>query len=262
MSDPIDELNHFEPGVPVSPIPAAEVRRRGDRLRRRRTALVMGGAVAAVLLIAVPVAVVASSDSDGTPQPASPVISEGDALTADDLPARDRLTPWQPMAAEGQVLSCAPQLPASLDETLGYRQDFRADIAGAPGDETPASVIRSQVLQFDSAAEAREAYDQAQGWNFGCPGGDNLARKGVSVSTFELEAGQGEWRLHEFYAPDICTECDAIRFERMGIAQWEDRMVVVSLAEVGGPLEPEGLDDSMDELFQAAVTKAGGAITG
>ncbi len=123
-------------------------------------------------------------------------------------------------------------------------------------------MIRSQVLQFDSATEARAAYDQAQGWSFGCPGGDNLARKGVSVTSYELENGQGEWRLHEFYAPDICTECDAIRFERMGIAQWEDRMILVSLAEVGGPLEPEGLDESMMDLFDAAVAKADGVITG
>ncbi len=122
MPDPIDELSNFEPGVPVSPIPAAEVRRRGERLRRRRTALGVGGAVAAVVLIAVPVAVVANGDDDGgTPQPAAPVITEDDALTADDLPVRDRLTAWQSMAPEGQVLSCAPQLPASLDETRGYR---------------------------------------------------------------------------------------------------------------------------------------------
>lgn len=264
MPDPIDELSNFEPGVPVSPIPAAEVRRRGERLRRRRTALAMGGAVAAVVLIAVPVAVVASGGKDdgGTPQPATPVITDDDSLTTDELPVRDRLTPWEPMAAEGQVLSCAPQLPASLDETRGYRQDFRADIADAPADEIPSSVIRSQVLQFDNATEAREAYDQAQGWNVGCPGGDNLARKDVSVTSYELEHGQGEWRLHEFYAPDICTECDATRFERMGIAQFEDRMILVSLAEVGGPLEPEGLDESMMELFDAAVAKADGVITG
>ena len=48
MPDPMDELSNFEPGVPVSPIPAAEVRRRGDRLRRRNTALAVGGAVAAI----------------------------------------------------------------------------------------------------------------------------------------------------------------------------------------------------------------------
>ena len=118
------------------------------------------------------------------------------------------------------------------------------------------------MLQFDDAATAKEEYNQAQGWIVGCPGGKDLANKGVSVTNFEIENGQGEWRQHDFYAPDICTDCDAIRFDRMGVAQFDDRVVLVSLAEVGGPLEPEGLDASMDELFQAAVTKAGGEITG
>ncbi len=126
----------------------------------------------------------------------------------------------------------------------------------------PESVVRTEVLQFDDAATAKEEYNQAQDWIVGCPGGKDLARKGVTVTSFELENGQGEWRQHDFYATDICTDCDAIRFDRMGVAQFDDRVVLVSLAEVGGPLEPEGLDASMDELFQAAVTKAGGEITG
>ncbi len=257
MSDPIDELSNFEPGVPVNPIPAAEIRRRGERLRRRRTAMVVGGAVAAVVLIAVPVAVV-SGDDDGTPQPAAPTLTEDALLTAEELPVRDGLTPWEEVLPQGQVVACAPQEPASLDAPVEVRRDFAADSAEGPPGDTPLSVIRTSVLEFDSAADARAAYDQAQGWLFGCPGGDDLARKGVSVSTFELDGGLGEWRLHEFYVPEICTECDAIRFDRMGIAQWDDRMVLVSLAEVGGPLEPEGLDESMEELFDAAVAKAGG----
>ena len=57
MPDPIEELSNFDPRSPVNPMPAAEVRRRGDRLRRRNTARVVGGAVAAVVLVAVPVAV-------------------------------------------------------------------------------------------------------------------------------------------------------------------------------------------------------------
>ncbi len=263
MPDPMDELSNFEPGVTASPIPAAEVRRRGDRLRRRRTALSVGGAVAAVLLIAVPIAVVAGGDGDGgTPQPVAPTLSEDALLTADELPVRDRLTPWQEVQTEGQVLACAPQLPAALDAPADLRRDFAADVADGPAGETPVSVIRTQVLEFDDAPAAQAAYDQAQGWLRDCPGGDNLARKDVSQRTFEIDAGQGEWRLHEFYATDICTECDAIRFDRMGVAQFGDRMILVSLAEVGGPLEPEGLDASMEELYAAAVDKAGGVITG
>ena len=261
MPDPIEELSNFEPGVPVNPMSAAEVRRRGDRLRRRKTALVVGGAVAAVVLVAVPVAVFAGGDDGGEPAPAEQGLTSDVLLTADEVPARERLTAWEEAEPEGQVLACAPQEPAVLDADTSLRRDFAANIAESPADDIPASVVRTEVLQFADVATARQEYEQAQGWIFGCPGGDDLARKGVSVTNVEITDGQGEWRQHDFYAPDICTECDAVRFDRMGIAQFDDRVVLLSLAEVGGPLEPEGLDASMDELFTAAVTKAGGEIT-
>ncbi|HWM74857.1 MAG TPA: hypothetical protein VNQ53_14000 [Nocardioides sp.] len=260
MPDPIEELSSFEPGVPVNPMPAAEVRRRGDRLRRRKTALVVGGAAAAVVLVAVPLAVFAGGDDGGTPAPAKRELTTDVLLTADEVPARERLTPWEETDPEGKVLACAPAEPAALDADTSMRRDFAAGIANSPADGTPASVIRTEVLQFDDAATAREEYNQAVGWIVGCPGGEDLARKGVSTTTVDLAGGQGEWRLHEFYATDVCTECDAIRFDRMGVAQFDDRVVLVSLAEIGGPLEPEGLDGSMDDLFAAAVTKAGGEI--
>ena len=263
MPDPIDELSNFEPGVPVSPIPAAEIRRRGEQLRRRRTALVVGGAVAAIVLIAVPVAVVAGGDDDGgTPQPAGSGLTEDALLTADEVPDRDRITPWGEITPEGQVFACAPQLPASLDAPVEFRRDFAADVAEGPSDGVPISYVRTAVMEFDSPSDARDAYDQARGWELGCPGGDNLAQKGVGLRTFEIEGGRGEWRAHVFHAADICTECDAAYFDRMGLAQFGDRLVMVSLSEIGGPLEPDGLDDSMDELFVAAVDKAGGTITG
>lgn len=262
MSDPFDELTDFEAGVPVSPSPAAEIRRRGERLRRRNALMTVGGAVAAIVLVAVPVAIV-SGDDGGTPQPAPPAgLSQRALLTADELPVREGLSPYQEMPPDGQLLACAPRASASLDETRGFRRDFRADAEGAPVEETANSVIRTAVLQFDDSADARAAYDEVQGWLLGCPGGDDLARKGVSLSTLELRDGRGEWRLHEFYATDVCTGCDAIRFDRMGVARFGDRLVLVSLAEVGGPLEPEGLDSSMNDVFEDAIGKAGGAITG
>ena len=51
MRDPFDDLKGLE-GLSRPPLPAEEVRRRGDRLRRRRTALQAVGAAAAVALIA------------------------------------------------------------------------------------------------------------------------------------------------------------------------------------------------------------------
>lgn len=259
MPDPIDELNTFDPGVPMSPLPATEIRRRGDRRRRRTAAFAVGGAVAAVLLVAVPVGIVAGDDDRADPQPAARVLSDDDALTAEELPARPGLGAWQEIPAEEQVFACAPSLPAALDADETVRHDFGAWSRNFGGGELPSSVIKTAVLQFPSEEIARREYDQAQGWLFGCPGGDDLARKGVSVTSLDVEDGQGEWRLHEFYNRS-CGECDGIYFDRMGVVQWGDRIVLVSLNEAGGPLEPEGLDASMDQLVQAAVIKAGGEL--
>ena len=56
----------------MDPLPAAEVRRRGTRMRRRRTALTTIGAVAAVAVIATPIAMAANGSNTGghTPDPA------------------------------------------------------------------------------------------------------------------------------------------------------------------------------------------------
>jgi hypothetical protein len=46
----LDELAGFDPGLGAPLLPASEIRRRGDRLRRRRTGLVAGGAAFMVAL--------------------------------------------------------------------------------------------------------------------------------------------------------------------------------------------------------------------
>ena len=263
MPDPIDELSNFEPGVPVNPMPAAEVRRRGDRLRRRNTALVVGGAVAAVVLVAVPIAVVAGGDDGGDAgsRPA-PALTSDVLLTADELPARDRLTPWRGGRAGGQILACAPQRPASLDAVDVGPPRLRGRRRGGPGRRDPACPSSAPRCWSSTTPRRRgRPTTRRRAGSSAAPAG-TTSPQGRQRDHVELDDGQGEWRRHDFYAPDICTECDAIRFDRMGIAQFDDRMVLVSLAEVGGPLEPEGLDASMNELFQAAVTKAGGEITG
>lgn len=75
MPDPIEELENFSiPGPAMNPMPAAEVRRRGNRIRRRNNALAAVGGVAAVALIATPFALFAGGQSspdsvDPAPQP-------------------------------------------------------------------------------------------------------------------------------------------------------------------------------------------------
>lgn len=75
MPDPMDELEHFTtPGLTMTPLPATEVRRRGNRMRRRNNALATIGGVAAAAIIATPIALAATGNDspDRTPPPAGP----------------------------------------------------------------------------------------------------------------------------------------------------------------------------------------------
>ena len=68
MSDPIQDLEALaQQGVDVSPLPASEVRRRGDRRRRRQQTLAAVGGVAAIALIVTPIAVLASGRDNAGP---------------------------------------------------------------------------------------------------------------------------------------------------------------------------------------------------
>lgn len=69
MPDVHDPFSHLDPEVPV-PLAASEVRRRGDRLRRRNGALAVVGAVAAVAIVATPLALL-SGGGGTTAQPAT-----------------------------------------------------------------------------------------------------------------------------------------------------------------------------------------------
>lgn len=70
--NPIRDLENFDTqGLAVNPLAPEEVRRRGDRLRRRRNAAGVVAGVAAVALIATPIALIAGGDS-GSPSPAPP----------------------------------------------------------------------------------------------------------------------------------------------------------------------------------------------
>jgi ferredoxin len=78
-NDPLESLDNFSEGLHVNALPASEVRRRGDRMRRRNTALAtVGGVVAAAVFIGTPVALMSGNDDDVV-QPAPPAPSQTDS---------------------------------------------------------------------------------------------------------------------------------------------------------------------------------------
>ena len=80
-NDPLESLDNFPEGLHVDSLPASEVRRRGDRMRRRNTALAtVGGVVAAAVFIGTPVALM-SGTTTRTPstrrsRPPTPTVTE------------------------------------------------------------------------------------------------------------------------------------------------------------------------------------------
>lgn len=187
----------------------------------------------------------------GSAPPDGAGVSADDLLLPGDVPLRDRLGPWRVSAPTGTVLACHPGTLDELGAAALSESAFDATIAGYP-DQDPSSVVRTAVLGFADEAAAGTAYDTVTSWIRDCPDGTKVP--GRTDAT--VEGGRGSWWVRMFSAPDVCTDCDATRFDRMGVAQLGDRLVLVSLAEVGGPMEPEGLDDTMTALFDAAVDRA------
>ncbi len=67
--DAVRQLENFTEGLTVNPLAPSEVRRRGDRLRRRNAVVGAVAAAAVVAVVATPIAVIAGSRDDGAPPP-------------------------------------------------------------------------------------------------------------------------------------------------------------------------------------------------
>lgn len=105
----------------LHPLPAAEVRRRGDRLRRRNTALaVAGGAVAAVTAIGVPIALTQA----GGP-------SDGDSgLLATQGPSTDAADWRTQVPADFPLLEGMPQDYTSPGTSAELREEYDPQAVG------------------------------------------------------------------------------------------------------------------------------------
>ncbi|WP_134767822.1 hypothetical protein [Nocardioides sp. 1609] len=284
MSDPLaDRLRDLATGTPaMNPASPTDVRRRGDRLRRRRTALTTAGGALAVGLVATPVFVLTHGDAGGDPQPAPPPSTSSAAPTdppspdpttpdddpsssplpatllpaAGDLPTRDRLTPWEEVEpTDSRLVGCQPDGEVEADQVVA--RSFTARIAaadGLPEGEDVAAEVRVSVLQYPTTADGETAEAAVTGWIRDCTDPGDPALDGASRQGDLVETGAGTYATWVYSAPEACTDdCDAVWFDRMGVVADQGRMVVVSYRELGGPLQPDGLDATMrDVLLQAA----------
>ncbi len=191
---------------------------------------------------------------------AEPVLSEDDRVTADRLPPVESefVGPWE--AVEPQpvpTLSCQADSLESLQADELVSREFRAGSTVEQEQDYPTAMVNTAVLAFDDAESAAAAYQTVLGWVKSCTSRVDdsrpLAFNGEKPVRPDVEGGEGMWRNVHLFAPEVCQECDAIWFDRQGAALVGDRVVLVSFARLGGPLEPEGLEDAMKETFRVVV---------
>jgi hypothetical protein len=171
----LHDLDHFHEGLPAMDLlPATEIRRQGDRMRRRRAALVAGGVLAGAVAIGTPV--LAFSGSGGGTKPDSHVATSGPSTEQTPTPTPTPTVPpagWLTAVPDGFPLTAGfadetaeasssldgdPAVPAGCGTSFeGYTDSLVATYQG----ESENRALRYLVVYPDAAA-AREAMSQAR----------------------------------------------------------------------------------------------------
>jgi hypothetical protein len=258
MHDPVDEQLSALRQAAHFPIPdPAAIRRRGDRLRRRKAAIKAGGATLALALAATSVSSLSQHRHPKPVLPAEHGLVPADALSVTDLPARPELDAWRTLPNRASALAC---IPARVVDALGagetLSRSYGAVLQGSPVDSTAAAQVHETVLAFADAATAGAALDIVTERLRSHCGASDLANREPLESQTVSGPGTGLWEMYVRKADQVCTECDAAYFDRQAAVRIGDRLVLLSFGELGGPNQPDGLKTSMRRLTATAVRAA------
>lgn len=200
----------------MTPLPASEVRRRGDRIRRRNNVLAGVAAVAVVAAIVAPLAVLADHDDhDVQPAPAPEWVQK--------VPAGFPLN--QAMFGEPPVRAASGVEDIVLCGTTVWSPDdpvATVDLAGARFEENEAYQGRTLALYADDAA-AEQALTSIRSGVADCPreeigGGSALVHQ-------EVDGGLGEGFLsfiEQVEEPDLVSQLTVWGVVRAGNALYLD----------------------------------------
>jgi hypothetical protein len=218
---PIRELESFTFGAPVDVLPAAEVRRRGDRVRRRRTVATLGGtALVVAVVVAVPFALAGNGGRDSrepgfaTDRPTASADPDAAWLTsipasfdlAAGLPARNEDgTPVTVEAGTGELVElCGQPVDTAagrvdaVDVTYSAPEDVRNRSLALYGDDQAAgqalASLRSAVAACGTYAEG--GTDQVTS----APSSPRLGDEAVAWSVRYRTEGRFDTGLMVFHA--------------------------------------------------------------
>ncbi|MFC4784279.1 hypothetical protein ACT8ZV_07380 [Nocardioides sp. MAHUQ-72] len=174
MPDPINDLENLKnEGLPVNPLPASEVRRRGTRMRRRNNAIATVGALAVAAIVATPIAVAARGGDHASPGPVdTPSPSPTQVVQADwkqtvpadfDLTALPAGSSFRFTARDGSVVDdftlCGrPTFSTGSNDPVGPAADTAGASYGEPGTDGNAARTLALYENDEVAAKALEGF--------------------------------------------------------------------------------------------------------
>ena len=202
MSDPIRDLENLSAeGPEMAALPAAEVRRRGDRLRRRNaTLLSVAGAVAVAAIVAVPIALDGGNDKAGpdtdfaTQTPSATSSAEAGSAWMATIPQGFPLDEGVPTENpdDGSPVTIERNTNGEIDQLCGEPVDLTVDRL----DEENASYadstdMRSRALSlYGSDKSAQAALDAVAATVDGCR--PQVVEEGSERVTIPFEMATGD----------------------------------------------------------------------
>lgn len=218
MRDPIEELENFSvPGPPMTPLPAAEVRRRGNRIRRRNTALAGAAAAAVVAVIVAPLAVLADRDDGRTIQPAPQ--TEWIQRVPEGFPLDHGMFGEPPVrAASGveDIVLCGTTVWSPDDPVT------TVDLAGARYEENEAFLGRTLALYADGDA-AEQALGALRSGVEDCPRDENGTGRPLVQETVPVDLGEDSFAfIQRSQDGDLMAELTLWEVVRSGNALYLD----------------------------------------
>lgn len=242
----LTDLDTFDQGLPpMDLLPPSEIRRRGDRMRRRRTALVAAGGVLAVALaVGVPAVALSGNDHgrrvEPAPRPSQTEPPRGWLGSVFDYPIESRFpTPFE------RVESSDPSLTPLCAETTAFGNISYVDEALVS--YTGESEDRAQrwLIVFPDQQAAEDAMADARNVIRSCPS-PSAGPHGLSTIYSEVPWQYGAddtfaWAEQVRHADGLLSDLTYVQAARTGNAVY----VESSYTSAGG----DAVIDSLQELL-------------